>query len=102
MTRRRRRFLSGIGIKYGAEEDGRSTGSEVDASFARGMEEMEGVVEEGGERLFFFLLRTSGNVDLYVGIKFSSRGALRLWSERSMSFFKSFPGKNDWRKFFGG
>ena len=74
----------------------------MDLSSARDIEAMEGVVAEGGERLFFFLFGMSGSVDLYVGIKFSNRGALRLWIGRSRSFFKSFPGKYDWRKFFGG
>ncbi|GMQ09386.1 hypothetical protein CsSME_00052780 [Camellia sinensis var. sinensis] len=30
------------------------------------------------------------------------RGAVRLWTGRSKSFFKSLLGMKDWRKFFGG
>ncbi|GMQ01226.1 hypothetical protein CsSME_00047933 [Camellia sinensis var. sinensis] len=31
-----------------------------------------------------------------------TRGAVRLWTGRSKSFFKSLLGMKDWRKFFGG
>lgn len=92
LTSRRRRFLSGIGIKNGAEVDGRSVGSEVDPWSARDVEAVERVVAEGGERLFFFFFGTSGRVDLYVGIKFRRRGAFLLWTGKSRSFFRSLLG----------
>ena len=78
LTSRRRRFLSGIGIKYGAEVDGWSAGLEVDPWSARDVDTVCRVVAEGGDRLFFFLFGTSSSVDLYVGIKFRRRGAFLL------------------------
>ena len=89
LTSRRRRLLSSIGIKYGAEVDGRSAGSKVDPWSARDMEAVGRVVAEGGERLFFFFFGTSGRVDLYVGIKFRRRGAFLLWTGKSRSFLRS-------------
>ena len=77
-TDRRRRRRWAIGTKYGAEVDGCSAGSEVDPWSVRDVDAVCGVVADGGERLFFFLLGTSGKADLYVGIKLRSRGAFRL------------------------
>ena len=92
MTSLRRRFLSGIGIRYGPEVDGWLAGSEVDPWSTRDVDAVCGVVADEGDRLFFFFFGTSGRVDLYVGIKFRRRGAFLLWTGNSRSFFRSLLG----------
>ena len=78
-TRRRRRFLWDGGMRYGAEVDGCSAGSEVDPWSVRDDEATRRVVAEGGDELFFFFfLGMSGRADLYVGMKLRSRGAFRF------------------------
>ena len=101
-TSRRRRYRSDIGTRYVAEVFGWSAGSDVDPWFVRDVDAVNGVVAEGEERLLFFLLGTSGKVDLHDEIKLRRTSAFLLWTGKSKSFFKSLLGTKDWRNFFGG